>query len=564
MEQGKYFGSLISLLILTIITFIITVIGLSSVFAGNVFIFDLFVQFCGYLGTLLVQVIGNFFILIIDSLSFIFTRDFSAVPFIVMGVPNFNFFTSFYRSAFILFLISSICFLIYFILTRNSNWSIVSFICIVMIILMAALTPIFVDLFDTFFMNLAMEKVFGGMIYTIIQLSVSIFFIVFLSIISIIFIYMVVKKRMGAILYLFLILISVVFLNTFSQNFYPDYLFISMELSNLSLSIQLKPHIYQTLLSAFYISNLLSIDLQNFISLLVYAYYLTPISSYLISPEFFSSFFALLFLEMSIQTSYFQEVYFPTRERGSRLQREIDELEKRIEKLKESKASEEKEKVTEGGIHSISVRRFFSSEAFDYLREMMEKRQKIKKPKLKSKEKEEEYLKDDDAQHLLLYIEEKFLQDSNARRTLAAEAISPNMSKVLDSTVISMIYRLITFLFLIIILFNATTIFQTIGSPIIRMSIEILTPTVMALILFPMILAFPVIGSIIKIRRFPKEEPKKSGIFDIGFGLMALAIALIFVIIGGITFLPEFIWISIPFWIFGAIELIYGLIQMIR
>ncbi|MHA1380558.1 MAG: hypothetical protein ACTSRG_19500 [Candidatus Helarchaeota archaeon] len=557
MEQEKFFGSITALLIFTIIAFISAIVGLSSVFSANVFIFEAFIQFCGYLGTLLVQVIGNFFILIINCLSFIFTRNFFAINFIIMGVPNFNLFTTFYRSVFMLFLIASIGFLIYFLITRNSDWSVVSFICFVMIILMAALTPVFVEFFDGFFMNLTFEKVFGGNIYQIIQLSASIFFIVFLSVVSCIFLYMVKEKRMSAFLYLFLIILSAVFLNTFTQNFYPDFFYTSIELSNISLSIQLKPHIYQTILNAFYLASLLPVELQELIGLLIYSYYFTPISSYLFGPEFISTFFVLLFLELSLQTSYFQEVYFPTRERGTRLQKQIDELEARVEKLKEPKAGEEEMGVPQ----SISVRRFFSSEAFDYLREMMEKRKKLEKPQIKKEE--EELLDDDDVQHLQMYIEERFTKNSKARRSLAAEAISPNMSKVLESTFASIIYRLILLIFLTFILFNATNIFQSISSPSIGMSIEVLAPPVIALLLFPIVLIFPVIGSIIKIRRFPKEEPRKSGVFDLGFGIVGIISALLFYIAGTATALPQFIYISIPFWIFGGIELVYGAMQML-
>ncbi len=531
MEQNKFFSSVIMLLILTIITYIFAVAGLSSVFSANVFNFSAFIQFCGYLGTML---------------------------FTMAGVPNFPFFTSFYRSIFIIFLISSIIFLIYFVYTRNSNWSIVSFIFIVMIILMAAITPIFVELFDNFFMTWVVTPDLANLI----GLFVSIAFIGLLVVFSAFLIHSIIKKKMTAVLYFFLIIISSVFINTFIQPYFPDFLFIIMDLSNLSLSIRLRPYIYHTILNLLYFSSLIPEDLQNVIGLLIYAYYYTPISTYLISPEFLSTFFALIFLEISLQTSYFQEIYFPTRERSKRLQMQIDKLETRIEKIKEAKI-EEKEPTVE--IHSISVRRFFSSEAFDYLREMMEKRKKLEKEQYKlRKKRSDELLDDDDAQHLQLYIEERFEQNLKAKQSLAAVAVSPNISKVLGSTVVSMIYRLITFIFLTIILFNATGIFQTIGSPNISLSVEILTPTVIALVLFPVVLTFPVIGSIIKIRRFPSEDPRKSGFYDIGFGIMGITIGLIFTIIGATTLVPEFYWLSVPFWIFGGIELIYGLIQYFR
>lgn len=561
MEQGKFFSSAITLLILTIIAYIFTIGALFSVFAGNIFIFSSLIQFCGYLGTLLLQAIGNFFILVINGLSFIFTRNWNIFPLIAMGVPNFNLFTSFYRSIFIIFLISSICFLIYFVISRNSNWSIVSFIFIVMIILMGALTPIFVQLFDSFFMNWFTGILSSRNIYDIIGLSISIIFIGLIILFSISLVDSIRKKKMVSVLYFFVILISAVFLNTFARSYFPDFLFITIELSNISLSIQLKPYIYQILLSAFYLSSLIPADIQYLIGLLIYVYYFTPISTYLVSPEFLSAFFALLFLELSFQTTYFQEVYFPTKQRGSRLQKQINSLEKRIEKIKKTKTGEEKEEKEE--IHSISVQRFFSSEAFDYLREMMEKRKKLEKPQLRIKEKEELF-NDEEAQHLQLYIEERFKQNLQAKRSLAAEAVSPNISKVLESTVLNIIYRLITLLFLTFVLFNAANIFYTIGAPNIRQSVELLSPTIIALILFPIVLIFPVIGSIIKIRRLPKEQPRKSGIVDLGFGILGLTIGIIFIIIGAITFISEFYWISVLFWIFGGFELIFGIIQLRR
>ena len=530
MEQSKFFSSVIIFLIFTIIAYILTVAGLSSVFSANVFNFSAFVQFSGYLGTIL---------------------------FTISGVPNFPFFISFYRSIFIIFLISSIIFLIYFVYTRNSNWSIVSFIFVIMIILMAALTPIFVELFDSLFMTWVVSPGLADLI----RLIASFAFIGLTAVFLLLFIYSIFKKKMISILYFFLIIISTVFWNTFSQSYFPDFIFIIMDLSNLSLSIRLKPYIYHIILNLLYFSSLIPEEVQNIIGLLIYEYYYTPISTYLISPEFLSTFFALLFLEISLQTSYFQEIYFPTQERSKRLQEQIDKLERRIEKIKESKIEEEP--TVE--VHSISVRRFFSSEAFDYLREMMEKRKKLKKEQYKIKKRvKEELLDDDDAQHLQLYIEERFDQNIKAKKSLAAAAIFPNISKVLGSAVVSIIYRLITFIILTIILFNATGIFQAIGSPNIRISVELLSPTIISLVLFPMVLTFPVIGSIIKIRRFPSEEPKKSGIYDIGFGIMGISIGLIFTIIGAATLVPEFYWLSIPFWIFGGIELIYGIIQFLK
>ncbi|MFX0141513.1 MAG: hypothetical protein ACFFDN_48190 [Candidatus Hodarchaeota archaeon] len=423
---------------------------------------------------------------------------------------------------------------------------------------MAALTPIFVDLFQNFLMN----WVVSASTYDLIGLIVSIAFIGLIIVFSGFFIYSVIKKKMTSILYFFLIIISTVFLNTFSQTYFPDFLIIIMDLSDLSLSIRLRPFIYQTILNLLFFSDLIPEEVQNIIGLLIYAYYLTPISTYLISPELLSTFFILIFLEISLQTSYFQEVYFPTRERNTRLQEQFAKLERRLDKIKESKIEEEEPTVE---IHSISVRRFFSSEAFDYLREMMEKRKKLEKEKYKMKKKEkEELLNDDDVQHLQLYIEERFDQNKTARRSLSAAAISPNISKVLESTVVSIIYRLITLIILTVILFNATSIFQAIGSPNIRMSVEILSPTIISLVLFPLVLLFPVIGSIIKIRRFPREEPKKSGIYDIGLGIMGISIGLIFTILGAVTLVLEFYWICVPFWIFGGIELIYGIIQINR
>jgi len=68
----------------------------------------------------------------------------------------------------------------------------------------------------------------------------------------------------------------------------------------------------------------------------------------------------------------------------------------------------------------------------------------------------------------------------------------------------------------------------------------------------------------IKIRRFPREKPKKSGIYDIGFGIIGISLGLFLTILAVLTLVPEIYWISFPLLIFGGIELIYGIIQINR
>ena len=96
-------------------------------------------------------------------------------------------------------------------------------------------------------------------------------------------------------------------------------------------------------------------------------------------------------------------------------------IKEEIIKERESNEEEEEEEQTK----SITIRKFFSSEAFDYMREMVEKRKEAerkvearekaakskKKKKLDLAMEEEEILDLNRVQQLFAYVEQRYHQD---------------------------------------------------------------------------------------------------------------------------------------------------------
>jgi len=208
------------------------------------------------------------------------------------------------------------------------------------------------------------------------------------------------------------------------------------------------------------------------------------------------------------------EVLLPSSEREKRLKQQMDELE-RLARLKQEELEEQKKEMQEEGeTQSISIRRFFSSAAFDYMREIIDKRKDIEKKQEKKKklkknngeeeEEEEEILELDKVNQLFAYIESRYAQDKNARESLTAKAAAPEMKNLLISAGRGTLIRITMLILLGLLIMSTSQILILIGQPDIQNSIELQSREIIMILLLPLCFLFPSIGSIIKIRKRPK------------------------------------------------------------
>ncbi len=215
------------------------------------------------------------------------------------------------------------------------------------------------------------------------------------------------------------------------------------------------------------------------------------------NPIFLAAFFTFLFLEVTYLTAYNYEVARPSLER----EKIINEQLQTLEKLSEQKTDALEAKAE---LHSISIRRFFSSEAFDFMREVIEKG-------VYDKEAQARMASLRDFQHLQTYLEELYVRDPEARLSLTAKAALPSADKLAKASFIGIGYRtLLVFLFIIIcfspiFFFNLLAIVPT---PI-TSYLEIQTVAAVIVLTVPLVLLFPTIGTILKLRRLPKIKEKE-------------------------------------------------------
>ncbi|MHC1590971.1 MAG: hypothetical protein ACXQS8_02720 [Candidatus Helarchaeales archaeon] len=424
--------------------------------------------------------------------------------FIPIGVSPDEFFVAFYFSLFPLFLIGATLSMIYFLFNCDTKWAFYSFIFMVLPMFLAMWTPYIgrILTYITFYYTIPFVSAFASVFDLLLSAPFALVAFIYLLKLRT----AIVKRKLKWIQYVFIIIISMVFFNSFLRS-----------------------------------GNLQAIgtDLESFTQLInpivhdINLFYGNPFPTFFFNPVFLSVLFGIIYLEVACQTSYIYEVFLPAAYRGKRLEEQMQELE-RLAAIKEEKKKllegeeETGEKVVES--KSITIRKFFSSEAFDYMREMIEKRkeaekqEELKKKKISKKqrkildlleeEKEEEILDMTKVQQLNTYVEERYRQDKNARATLTARASLPSKRKLLITAGQNALYRIIAMILLTYVIMNVANIFTVlfIIPPFdIIYSVEFQTVEMIVIMLLPIALAFPTIGAIIKLRRRPKVYRKPKG-----------------------------------------------------
>jgi len=531
-EVGRRFRSELTINVFRIITAVLFTISLIAVFQNfNVGIWNpvllgagttnvqnpLLTLFVGLL-TLLGQIFTNAFILIYWGVYAVFyynpyvflTPPNLLIPpfgFVPIGVPPDDFFVAFYFSLFPLFVLGATLSMAYFLINCDTKWAFYSFIFMILPMFIAIFTPTIGTLitYITFYESVPFLNIFSSVFNLLFSLPFALVAFIYLfklrTAIS--------KRKLKWIQYIFIIIIAMVFFNSFLKG------------GNL---------------------NAIGSDLESFTQLVnplvnnKTLFYGNPLFTFFFNPVFMAVFFSLIYLEVACQTSYIYEVFLPSAYRGQRLEEQMKQLE-RLAKLKEEKKKlleESEEEIQEEGMmqtQSVTIRKFFSSEAFDYMREMIEKRKESEKVSdirkksitkreqkilsLLKEEEEEEILDVSKVQQLNSYVEERYRQDKNARATLTASAALPSKKKLLITAGKNALYRIVTLVLLTFLIMNVSNIFQflfLIPPPDIIYSIEFQTAEMITILLLPIALAFPTIGSIIKLQRRPKiyRRPKQA------------------------------------------------------
>jgi len=219
--------------------------------------------------------------------------------------------------------------------------------------------------------------------------------------------------------------------------------------------------------------------------------------AFITNPVFLAAFFTFLFLEITYLTAYNYAVSKPALEREKAI---IDQL-KRLEQLGQRRTEALQARAE---LHSISIRRFFSSEAFDFMREVIDKG-------VYDKAAEARMASLRDYQHLQVYLEELYIKDPGAKDSLTARGSLPSAEKLAKASLKGTIYRVLLVFLLVFLCFSPILLFNALAiipSPI-PSYLEIRTIAAVIVVAIPLVLLFPVIGTILKLRRLPKIEEEK-------------------------------------------------------
>jgi hypothetical protein len=218
--------------------------------------------------------------------------------------------------------------------------------------------------------------------------------------------------------------------------------------------------------------------------------------SFVTNPIFLAAFFMFLFLEVTYLTAYNYEIGKPALEREKIIARQMEGLERLGEHATvglEAKAE----------LHSISIRRFFSSEAFDFMREVIDKG-------VYDKETQARMANFRDFQQLQVYLEDLYIKDAEAKASLTARASLPSASKLAKASITGTGYRVLAVFLLILICFSPLLFFNILSilPSLITPYLEIYTIAAVMVLAIPLALLFPIVGSIFKERRM-KEVVEK-------------------------------------------------------
>ncbi len=218
---------------------------------------------------------------------------------------------------------------------------------------------------------------------------------------------------------------------------------------------------------------------------------------FLSSPAAILAIVCYIYLEFSFQINYIDNVTNPTLERKSRLEAQLEILEREsinitanVDKIKE----EAKKKREELGLEGIKISKVFAktTQKISYIREMIERK------KLETEEKKL-ITAASKTRRLGRYIDRLFKEDKDARDTLTAKSSAPKAKSLILSTIGIVLYRLILLVLISFVVIHPQWFFVKVFDlpESITHSVAIYSPEVILVLLLPILLLFPVISRII-------------------------------------------------------------------
>lgn len=243
------------------------------------------------------------------------------------------------------------------------------------------------------------------------------------------------------------------------------------------------------------------------------------------SPIFQIALSAFIYMELSFQLNYVYQVTNPIEQRADRLKNQLEVLKRAsreavvdLERMKKEKKEKESKIVYDEQGNIIeqkkieSVRKFLSktSTGFSYIKELIEKRE-VEKESIKTIEALH------DTRRLSNYLNKLLVEDPEAEMTLTAKSSAPTAGRLIYSTVIDILFRVIGITVIVFFISQTpwvlTHIFR--APPAILQSVEMQNPEVILTLLIPIILLFPIISIIIRqtkashLQQKLKEENKR-------------------------------------------------------
>jgi hypothetical protein len=248
-------------------------------------------------------------------------------------------------------------------------------------------------------------------------------------------------------------------------------------------------------------NNLLNIDLNalpNPINPELRELPLDDIFLFLVSPAALLTISSYVYLELSFQINYINNVTKPSLERSDRLEAQLSLLQREshlitanVEKIKEEAQQRKEELKVE---EKESILRFFTkaTERFSYVKEMIERK------KLEAEEKKLATAASK-TRRLGRYIDRLFREIPDARDTITAKSAAPRSKNLLSSTLFNIFFRLSLLLVISYIVIHPQWFFRYVFSlpPAITESVAMHSPEILIILLLPVMLVFPVIAQII-------------------------------------------------------------------
>ncbi len=241
---------------------------------------------------------------------------------------------------------------------------------------------------------------------------------------------------------------------------------------------------------------------------------------------------AFLYLEIAFQLSYMYQVISPSEERKERLRNQLiiirEAASSAVIDIKKIQEQSEKEKKTllmdeEGNIiqeKKISVREMLrtgGSTGFSDISTMIEKRKLEEKAKKMIEARHE-------TRRLSNYINKLIQMDPEAENTLTARDSAPQAGKLIYSTVIDIVTRIVGITFLVFIVAQTPLIMKNVFlvPPAMSESVEMFTPEVILTLLIPIILLFPMVSVVIRKtkeshlkQKLAEERKRREGIEEL-------------------------------------------------